>query len=139
MIVKPIIFTTLKIICNFYIGSGWKIKQATLFFFYESIVDLQCCVTFWYMTKLFSFTHTYIHRHTYTHTYYMVGFKTPPITIFPLYPQRHRIYSLSPKVLIPYNIKYTFKSLHFKRPTISFSKLSQEQMSLLSIIYYYTV
>lgn len=69
----------------------------------------------------------------------MVGFKTPPITILPYILKGTEYIHIVPRLPIPYNIKYTFKSLHFKRPTISFSKLSQEQMSLLNIIYYYTV
>ena len=74
-----------------------------------------------------TYTHSYTQTHIYTHILYGWHFKTPCITILPLYSQRHRICSHSPnvpKVLTPYIIKYTFKSL-FTRPTVSFSKLSQ--------------
>ena len=34
-------------------------------FFYWNIVDLQCCVSFWCMAKLISYTYTGIHSFTF--------------------------------------------------------------------------
>ena len=101
-----------------------KSNRLLFFFFNESIVDFQFCVSF-SLNDSVSHTCTYTQTHIYTHILYGGHFKTPPITILPLYPQKHRIRSHSSKILIPCNIKYTFKSLHFKRPIVSFSKLSQ--------------
>ena len=42
-----------------------KMELYLKFFFYWNIVDLQCCVSFWCMAKLISYTYTGIHSFTF--------------------------------------------------------------------------
>lgn len=91
--------------------------------------------------RILPHTHVHTHRHTYIHTYYMVG-----ILKLHLLPSSPYILKVTEYVhTVPRFSSLMTSSIHLnlfisKGPQFHFLNcLSQEQMRLLSIIYYYTV